>query len=250
MFNLNFTIMKTMPQNLKKWMAPLGLICLLAVTLASCVKNQAPTVSKPLSALEITDACPDAPQLNFFLGSNEINQNTLGLGDFTYYFSAYAGINSAGFYQAGTTTAIAQTNITLNANTYYTLYLANVEATPDFLLLKDSVYNAGTGFTAIRFVDVSPNAPAVDLITKSGTKIVQNYTYKNASAFLKVPMPVGSVDSLEVVQSGTTTVLATVPVTDFLSNADYTVWFYGLANPPLASEGLAANIMENLFFNE
>jgi Domain of unknown function (DUF4397) len=249
MFNLKFTIMKIMPQNLKKWMAPLGLICLLALTLASCVKSTGVTQSKPLAGLEVIDASPDAPQLNFFLGTTEINQTTLGLGDFTYYFSAYAGVNTAGFYQAGTSTAIAQSNITLAATTYYTLFLANVKATPDFIFLKDSVYNPGSGNTAIRFVDASPDAPAVDLVIKGGTKIVQNYTYKNASAFIQIPLNEFGVDTLQVVQTGTSTVLATVPPKVFAANADYTVWLYGLANTSIPAEGLNANIMENLYFN-
>jgi len=56
-------------------------------------------------------------------------------------------------------------------------------------------------------------------------------------------------DTLEVLQSGTTTVLASVPTITITSNEIYTVWLYGLANTTVASEKLAAGAMTNFNFN-
>jgi hypothetical protein len=249
MIQLNFTLMKKMQKNLQKWIVPFGIIGLLAVVLSSCSKSNTTTYSGPLSALAVIDASPDAPSLDFYVGSNKVSGTALGLGNFFYYFSLPAGGNDAIFYQTGTTSAIAQSNITLSANTYYTLFIANVKATPDLILLKDSVYQATTGKTSIRFVDVSPDAPNIDFILKGGAKIASNLTYKGSTAFLPVPLPGTGLDTLQIVQTGTTNVLATVPAANLVNTGAYTVWFYGLANTSVTAEGLNANIMADVFFN-
>ena len=242
--------MKNNLQIFKKNAAPLTCV-LLALILNSCTKSVDNTVNNtPLAGLSVINASPDAPPVNFYIGSSKITNSALSLGDFTYYFSAYSGKSSAIFYPQNSTTILAQTTITLAPSTYYTLFLANVEATPDLLLLKDSVYKPASGFTNIRFVDVSPDAPLVDLVVKGGLKIASNLSYKGYTNFFPLALPAGtSRDTLEVVQSGTSTVLATVPAADFLGTADYTVWFYGLANTAVAAEGLNAGIIEDVYFN-
>jgi hypothetical protein len=242
--------MKNTPHNLKKWASLCGIAGLFAILLSSCAKNNNTVVSTPLAGLAVVNASPDAGPVDFFIGSSKITGSALSLGDYTFYFSAYSGKSSGIFYQTGTSNIIDETSLNLTASTYYTLFLANVKATPDLVLLKDSVYKPTTGYTNIRFVDLSPDAPAVDFVLKGGAKIASNVSYKGYTGFLPVLLPSGTaLDTLQIVQTGTSTVLATVPPTNYIGTADYTVWFYGLANTTVAGEGLNAGVMEDVYFN-
>ena len=246
---LNFTPVKTITQNLKKLTGLAGMIALLALTLSACVKNNgATTVVQPQAALEVIDASPDAPALDFYVDATKITAEPLTLGTYTSYFSGNSGINTAFFFQEGSSILIAKDSIDLIAGKYYSLFLANVKATPDVILFSDTLTNPTTGNAGLRFIDLSPDAPKVNLVIKGGSTLVSNATYKSYTSFLNVP--VSANDTLQVVQSGTTTVLYTFPLIRLQANTEYTVWLYGLANTTVQSEQLAMGVMENAYFNE
>lgn len=240
--------MKNVQQNFKRWSVVAGMVCLMAFVLSSCVKKDINNVPpKALAGLAVIDACPDAPNLDFYLSGQQVNLNPIALGNYFNYFNVYAGNAAAVFYQAGTTTLIAKDTISLPANHDYSLFLANVQAHPDFILTTDSISKPASGAISVRLVDVSPDAGAVDLVVKSAAnKLVQNATYKSVSGFVSVS--VSPTDSLQVRQAGTTTVLATVQASNLGTNSVYTVWLYGLANATVAAQKLKAGIMQNAYY--
>jgi hypothetical protein len=240
--------MKNIQKKLRNGMW-VGTVCLLAFLVASCVKTNNTTQPAPLTALDVINASPDAGPVDFYLSATEITRSPLSLGEFTNYFNAYAGQNTAIFYQTGTRNIIGQTTVNLAANTYYSLFLTNVKATPDLVLVKDSVLKPAAGSTVLRFANMSPNAPNVDLVVKGGNTLATNIGYKTVTGFFDFPLPktIG-LDTLQIVQTGTHTVLATVPTTTYQDNGDYTIWLYGLANTNVSGEGLQAGVMENLYF--
>jgi len=99
---------------------------------------------------------------------------------------------------------------------------------------------------SIRFVDLSPDAPAVDFVIRNGASLVTSKTYKSFSTF--VPILVKSNDTLDVRQAGTTTVLASIPGISIQEGSVYTVWLEGLYNTTNASEKIGLNIMINANF--
>jgi len=239
--------MKSIKQNIKRWPVVLGVVCSVAIALSSCVKNHNVTPTKPIAGLALVDACPDAPALDFYLSGQQVNLNPITLGNYFNYFNAYAGNVPAVFYQAGTTTLVAKDTISLAANHSYTLFLANTEAHADFILTKDSVTAPASGTISVRFVDASPDAGVVDLIVKGASgSIVPSVGYRSVSGFM--PVTVAATDSLQVRQSGTSTILASVPASHFVNGSVYTVWLYGLANTTVAAQKLKAGIMQNAYF--
>jgi len=239
--------MKSIKQNIKKWPIVLGVVCSVAVALSSCSKSNNNTPTKPIAALAFVDACPDAAGLDFYISSQLVNLNPIAPGNFFTYFNAYAGKIPTAFYQTGTTTLIAKDTITLLANHGYTLFLSNVQAHPDFILTKDSLIRPSSGAISVRLVNASPDAGQVDLIVKgASSSIVSNASYKSVSGFVSATAT--ATDSLQVRQSGTSTILATVPASHFVNGYVYTVWIYGLANTTVATQKLKAGIMQNGYF--
>lgn len=239
--------MKNIKQNIQRWPVVLGMVCAVAIALSSCSKSHNNTPAKPVAGLAFIDACPDAPALDFYLGGQQVNLSPISAGNYFNYFNAYAGNIPVAFYQTGTSTPVAKDTIAIPANHNYTLFLANVQAHADFILTKDSLTKPVSGSNSVRFVNASPDAGAVDLIVKgASTSIIQNATYKSVSGFLPVTLTV--TDSLQVRQSGTSTILATVPASHFTTGSVFTVWLYGLANTAVAAQKLKAGIMQNAYF--
>jgi hypothetical protein len=241
MINFNFTIMKKLQQNLKKWPIIIGITCLLAGLLSSCTKstNNQPITS--VSLLSVVDASPNAGAADFYYGGFLVNAAPFTYGNFLSYFNANPGSVKAVFYTSGTTTPIASDTVNLKANQAYTLFFANVVTHPDFILTLDTI-SAPSGSTAsIRLVDVSPNSPNVDLVIKGGATLVSNKSYKQVSSFVAVPT--ATQDTLQIRQTGTTTVLASIPGVNIISGYVYTVWLAGLSGTT------TANIMTNAVYN-
>jgi hypothetical protein len=222
--------MKKIRQNFAKWLGVITMIFLLAIIVSACVKNNNnnATVQTPAALLEVVDASPDAPSMDFYQNGNLINQSPVVYGGGISFFSAYAGKSSATFYQSGTSQKLASDSLNLVTNAIYTLFITNLIATPDFILLKDTIAQPASGMASIRFINLSPNAPAVDFLIKGSAALVTNKAYKGYSSFLAVTAKLN--DTLEVVKTGTTTVLASLPVTEIQAGAVYTAGLQGLAN--------------------
>jgi hypothetical protein len=77
--------------------------------------------------------------------------------------------------------------------------------------------------------------------------LARNITNKGFTTFLSVPVNSGY--TLEVRQSGTTTVLATLTDVSLAAGSVYTAWFDGLATPKNNSDQLSLNVVTNAFFN-
>ena len=239
--------MKSIKQNIKKWPVILGVVCSVAVVLSSCVKSHDNTPAKPISGLAFVDASADAPALDFYLNGQQINLSPVSPGNFFNYFNTYSGKVPATFYQTATTTLLAKDTITMLANHGYTLFLANVIAHPDFILTADSLSRPTSGAISLRLVNASPDAGAVELAVKgASTSIISGATYKSVSPFISAT--VNLTDSLQIRQSGTSAILATVPASHFVNGSVYTVWLYGLANTTTATQKLKAGIMQNGYF--
>jgi len=240
--------MKSIKQNIKRWPVVLSVVCAVALALSACTKSHNVTPSKPIAGLAVIDACPDAAALDFFLSGQQVNLNPIAPGNFFNYFNVYSGNVPAVFYQAGTTTLIAKDTINMLPNHGYTLILANVQAHPDFILTKDSLSAPPSGSISVRLINASPDAGSVDLIVKgASSSIISASNYKSVSVFGNAT--VSSSDSLQIRQSGTSTILASVPASHFTRGSVYTVWLYGLANTAVATQKLKAGIMQNGYFN-
>ena len=219
--------MKNVQHNSRRWAGIVGTMCLLAVTLSSCLKNSN-TVTPDTAALTVINASPDAPALDFYLDANKGNAYAFGYGSGIDYVAAYAGHRTATFTIGGTQTSYKSDTLTLGKNKYYSLFLTNTVGHEQLLLLSDTIARPDGTKAGIRFINLSPDAPAVDLAIKSGDVLVANKSFKGYSKFL--PINGTTKYTFEIRQTGTATVLATIENVTLNSNALYTVSLQGLVS--------------------
>jgi hypothetical protein len=239
--------MKKVDLLLRKKARIIGMFGLMAVLLSSCLKNNdSNDVEAPPSALiSVVNASPGTQPLDFYLDQNKANIQAINYGSGLDYLKAYVGKRTATFYLAGTQQKVKSDTATLRADRFYTLYLTNVSTAPDFLLLQDAITKPADGTTAIRLVNVSADAPAVDLAIKNGQVLATNKAYKGYSDFISIPG--GNTHTLEERQAGTTTVLATVNDVQLKSGSVYTVWLQGVTAATDATK-LTAKVQTNAYY--
>jgi Domain of unknown function (DUF4397) len=97
---------------------------------------------------------------------------------------------------SGISTGLAA-DATLTANAYYSIFAVDTVQLISALVVKDELPAPVQGKIAIRFVNLSPNAPAYDLGVKGGAVINGNIAYKTASDFVQADLPVGN-DTLKI----------------------------------------------------
>jgi hypothetical protein len=237
---LNFTKIKEIRQ-LGTVALSTGIACLLAVSISSCNKSSSTAGS---ATLAVVQASPDAPSADFYINGSLVNGTPLVYGSYISYFSAVSGTSKVGFDDTGTTTAISIDTLNLASSKAYTLFFSNLVAKHDYLLVTDTVVAPPSGKASIRLVNMSPDAPNVDLVV-GGKVIVSNKSYKQVSSFTAIA--VSDNDTLRVVQTGTSNLLGVVNAVTVQSGLVYTIWLSGFASG-LDGYGLQANLMRNAAF--
>ncbi len=238
-----YMIMKNFKNISSKLVLRICAVCVVSVMLSSCLKSHNDnTPTPPVSLLTVIQASPDQPPLDFYLNSDKVNSGSISYGNDIDYFRAYSGKRAAIFKLASGTNLILD-SITLKQNFAYSLFLAGKASAPELVYLTDTLVTPAAGSAGVRFINLSPDAPAVDLAIKGGGAVwVGNKWFKGFSSFANVS---GNKYSLEVRKAGTTTVLASVDNVSILPGYIYTIWLHGLVASTGASNALTIGVITN-----
>ncbi len=222
-----------------------GLLMLLS---SSCSKPPITTnLNTPQAALNIVQACPDEAALDLLINNTKVGQTAITYGQNTGYFALNAGNNIISFNNDASMKQILADTTSFNPNTTHTIFLTNTVSQPQVFALTDTLVAPPGGNASVRFVDVSPDAPAVDLVIKGGATLVSNKSFKGYSSFAAIPANIFY--NFEVHKAGTATVLATLNNVKVNPGFVYTIWFHGLANGTTANgDELSADFMINASF--
>jgi hypothetical protein len=213
--------------------------------LSSCAKQQiqintqTPTT---YAAVNFVQASPDEPGLNLAFYNTQFNTSSIAYGTYSGYLAIYSGIDTVRISNASNAAVVLSKPINFSQSTPYTLFLANKATSPEFFVLQDTLNTPANGNASIRFVDVSPDAPAVDLVIKGGASLVTNRSYKGFSSFQ--PILANTIYTFEVHQAGTATVLASLSSLKIQAGVTYTLWFHGLAANTSTADQLALDFMD------
>ncbi len=232
-------------KNLKRSIAGLGAVCLLSLLLSSCLKNNSTYYNPPVALVSFFQASPDEPALDLYFNNNRVNWNPISYGSGLDYFNAYAGQRTVNFYAQNTMTNLFSDTLTLKPNAVYSLFLVNTPTTPGIVVLNDTINKPASNTASIRFVNLSPDATAVDLALNDTLK-VSNKAYKGFSSF--IPVPGNKTYSFQVLQKGTTTVLASLSNVTLTNGYVYTIMLTGLSAGTTSADKLSVYYTTNAQF--
>ena len=207
------------------------------LVLSSCSKDEStPSTSKAI----IVHASPNAPDVDLLVDNNKQNSAAVPYLTNTGYLTLNAGSRNIKVNAAGSSTSVINANLNFDANANYTIFAIDSVSKISAIQLRDTLTAPATGKSHVRFVHLSPNAPAVDIAVRGGSVVFGNRTFKQFSAF--TPLDAGDYN-LDVRVAGTTTVALALPAIALQAGKIYTIYARGFLGVSSGNQALGASII-------
>jgi hypothetical protein len=187
--------------------------------------------------VRVFHASPDAPSVDVYLNGKRIIRNLTYKQETDYLPLPDAGTYRIDIYPAGKTDKPVLTGtFTFNSGQKYTVAAVGKLADLDLLFVYDNE-NVPPGESKVRFIHLSPDAPAVDIAVKNGDVVFSDVTFKEVTDYLPLtPMTV----NLEVRAAGTDKAVLQLPPIRLRPNRSYTIYAVGLLEGKPGLEALIA----------
>ncbi|MGM0845407.1 MAG: DUF4397 domain-containing protein [Bacillota bacterium] len=176
--------------------------------------------------VRVLHAVPDAPDVDVYVNGNKILSD-VSFKDISGFMPLPAGSYHIDIYPAGTSVStVISKKVTVEAGKIYTLAAVGKGNKLQLLPYVTDPF-VPQGETKVRFIHLSPNAPAVDIAVMKGDVIFPKISFKQATDYLGLtPMTV----NLEVRAAGTKNTVLSVPNVSLEPNQSYTIFAVGLLN--------------------
>jgi hypothetical protein len=229
---------------MKRWMKLLMLVVMPAIVLTSCDDDDDDDMGlNETASVMVVHASPDAPGVDLLVDNAKVNTAALTFPNNTGYLDVQAGRRNFKVNAAGTNTTVIDANVDLTRDMNYSVFAINTLSSIEPLVLEDDLSTPAAGKAHVRFVHLSPDAPAVDVAVTNGPVIFSNRAFKSATAF--TPVDAASYN-LEVRLAGTETVVLTVPNVQLATGRIYTIFARGFVAPPTNNtNALGAEVIVN-----
>jgi len=175
--------------------------------------------------VRVVHASPDAPAVDVYINGAKT------LSGVTFFTASDYLDLPAGTYQVQVTpagqpasAAVIDASATIEAGKAYTIAATGLLADIGPTIVVDDLTAPAAGNAHVRVYHFSPDAPAVDVQLKDGTKLIEGLAFPGASDYL--PVPAGSYD-LQVVPAGASTVVIDLPGTSLEAGKIYSVFATG-----------------------
>ncbi len=219
----------------KKWGVAGLAFAIGMVTLTSCLKDNDNGVYQ-VSAVRALNAVPGSEQLDLGLDNKLLNLDlqTLEVEDFAYgdtlpYKRAWPGSRLVRVFErdnAPSNQPLAQGTAQFVPGQFYSLYVVGLpDDDVELMLTEDDLSDPGDGKAKIRFINLSPDAPALDFgIDGADTLIADDIAFKEVKAFSRVDADEAYTFNIIEHSSGNAVhSFAFTPKSDMI----YTIWVKG-----------------------
>ena len=228
---------------MKKWFKLLSLVIFPALFLTACDDDDDTDGMAAQARVMVVHASPNAPAVDVLVDDMKVNSTGLAFPNNSGYLTVMAGQRNLKVNAAGTNTSVINANTNLEANKNYSVFAINNLANIEALVLTDDLTAPASGKAHVRFVHLSPDAPAVDIAVKNGPVLFSNRSFKSATDFTPVD---ATSYNLEVRLAGTNTVVLDLPGVTLQNGKIYTVFARGYAAPPAGNTNtLGAQVIVN-----
>lgn len=220
--------------------AALALIALVSV--AGCGKDSSsnPLTPTPQARVMAVHASPDAPAVDLLVDGTVVGSG-LAFPSNTGYLTVNAGTRNVKVNVAGSSTTVINADLPLTGGGTYSVFAKGPVASIGALVVADDLTAPATGKAHVRFVHLSPDAPAVDVAVTGGPVLFADQAFSEYTAF--TPVDAGTYD-LEVRPAGSGTVVLALPGITLQAGKIYTVFARGFVSGS-GAQALGAQIIVN-----
>lgn len=206
----------------------IGAIALVVLLAACSLDDDRNAVPVPVAYVSFYHASPNAPELDVYVDQRPVNR--LEFTDYTGYLNFYTGNRNFKINSLNASNALIDTTVTFEDGGFYSVFIVNDVSNVETLTLRDSADAPGEGKAMIRFINLSPDANALDLsINDDTTPVFSAKEFKQPSEFTEID---ASESSFVVKTAGGSEALVSVSDIDIRPGKFYTIIARGFANPP------------------
>lgn len=203
-----------------------SILLFVLITFSSCKKEETDT---NLSYIRIINSAPTLATYYPFINSTSVSSSALPYGGSTAYTTYATGSTTVKFTSENNAESLFTKTINLTPGTYNSFYLINKPGELEALFIADDLSMASADRAYIRYVNLAPDAPALDLAkTGETTTLITNKSYKTASGFIAITPGTYTFDAKE---TSTGTVKAVSTSATFVAGYHYDIICGGLINP-------------------
>lgn len=230
---------------LDKWGRITSLVCFVALVLlmSSCLDDDDGRVDPiPVAYVSIYHASPNAPEVDVYVDERPVNR--LEFTDYTGYLNFYTGDRNLKVNPFNANNALIDTTVTFVDGGFYSVFIADNVSNVEALTVRDSASAPAEGKAKIRFINLSPDATALDVTLNDGeSPLFANQAFKNASDFIEVT---AEESSFVVKAAGGADELVSTSDVDIRPGRFYTVIARGFLNPPAGNNNtLSVEVIRN-----
>ncbi|WP_421942928.1 DUF4397 domain-containing protein [Pedobacter sp.] len=203
------------------------ILSLLAVTLffSACKKDWENSDSITVSGIGFVHASPGTGALDFIVGGQRANNVDFTFGKDLGYYGAYPGTRLFGIAKKDTLKYLSTLDVTLKPGVFYSAFVVDVLPAPKILVFEDDLKAPEADKAKVRFINLSPDAPALDLaIQGKDAALFTAKAYKESTAFISIDPS----DNYTFQIKEGANVTATLPATKIEKGKIYTLWAKGL----------------------
>jgi hypothetical protein len=217
----------------------LGIVLFGMTILLTACKKISDTTQADTTSLNVVNASPGNLAINFYLNNVFVAGPSLSYTERSGYIQTYAGGTKFDASVGGTNQLILTSTINLISQKYYTLFFAGTNQSPAVVFTEDDLFSPATGKAKIRFIHLSPDAPALDLAIKGGMTLFGARDFKSVSDFIEIDPATYSFQ----LKAGTSSAVAELINVPIEAGRIYTVWAGGLmaasSSDPISIQAMA-----------
>jgi hypothetical protein len=222
------------------------LVMIAAAGVISC-NNDDNNTAPPISSFGVVNASPDAGSLDVYLNGGPVTRN-LAFGADTGYFTVAPGTYTLSFADSGTTTSLLDQGVSFMPGVAYSVFAIDSVSHLQTAVVVDSAAVPSSDSAEARFLNFSPNAPALDLVVNGTTVLFSGRSYNDIAAnpaAARFSYLTPGTYTVELRIAGTSTVLYSTSVT-FEGGKIYTLYAKGFTG----DTGSAALTIGTVVHNE
>lgn len=221
-------------------LAKSALLIVAIIAISSCKKQETDTNS--YSAITFFNASPSFATYDIYVNDAKANSTAIPFGGAIAYAQLVSGTYNIKYTISGRPESLLTKSISLSPSVYYSYFLINQSANLDALLVTDDFSATSTTNAYVRFINLSPDSPAQDLVVNGGATITTNKAYKATSAFS--PLAAGKY-SFDIKETSGATVKAALTDVTLTAGTYYTIISRGLKNPGSLEQPLTAQLISS-----
>lgn len=207
----------------------------------SCKKDT--STDTGIAYLSIVNASPTLGTYYIYFNGSAVSSAAFPFGGNTAYAQYAAGDYPIRLTTESSIDNLMSNTLSLEGNTVYSYYIIDRDENLDGLLIQDDLPATSTEKAFVRFINLSPDAKALDLAPEGADNLISGKTYKSASDFISLD-PKAYV--FQIKDSSSAEVKAVMESNTLVAGKYYTILARGLVQPGETDRPFSGQLITNL----